>query len=80
MTNVEKIYTGEIRNITTLDPFGEEFTVRAILHGDVWIVEIWEDVWEMCPDMNDPFDMSEPVAVAAYSLDSNGDAHVVIQE
>ena len=82
MTNAEMMYEGEtihegeIYKLLVLDPFGEEFEVRGILHGNVWIVEIWEDTWESAPDMNDPH-VVEVVGKAAYILAPNLDAYVM---
>ena len=78
MTASDIVYEGKLYTIKTLDPFGEPFEVRAFQHGNVWVVEIWEDVWESCPDMNEPFEISEVTAVVVYSLESNGDAHVIV--
>lgn len=76
MTNTEMIYTGEICRLEVMDPFDELFLIRGILHGNIWIVELWEDTWESAPDMNEPL-VVDVVGKAAYTLDSNGDAHVM---
>ena len=72
----ETVHEGEIYKLLVLDPFNEEFEVRGILHGNVWIVEIWEDVWEAAPDMNEPHS-KEVVGKAAYILAPNLDAYVM---